>query len=541
MVEKKIVTLGNEARQAIAEGARLLAQIVSVTLGPKGRTVMLGRGQSVVTTKDGVSVAKEIVLKDPLQNVGAQLLKEVASQTADLAGDGTTTAVVLGNEILRLGMKAVVSGADISSLKSGLELATEHVCRAVREMGVQVKTSERIAQVATISANNDPVIGAIIANAIQEVGREGVISIGESKSLETKLEVVKGMQFSKGYISPYFVTDLEKSVCEFSDAFLLLVEKKISGVSGLVKFLERFSEDKGGRPLLIIAEDIESEAIAMLVLNKMKGGMLVCAVKAPDFGDRRKQKLEDLSILTGAQLISSESGLSLEEADLSVLGRAGKIRVSKEDTIVVDGLGDKARVEERCEHIRFALSKSDSSHEREVLAERLSKLQDGVAVIYVGAATEAEARERKDRIEDALHATRAAIADGIVPGGGVALLRSVPVLKKLEKDVSPEVAVGVRIIRQACFAPATQIASNCGENGSLIAGKISEHVEPNWGYNGLTNTFGDLLELAVVDPVAVVVIALSKAVSVASLMLTSGCVVTESAESEEEEMAETAY
>ncbi|WP_420885377.1 chaperonin GroEL [Candidatus Similichlamydia laticola] len=540
-MEKKIVTLGDEARQSIAEGAQTLAKIVSVTLGPKGRTVMLGRGQSVVTTKDGVSVAKEIVLKDSLQNVGAQLLKEIASQTADLAGDGTTTAVVLGNEILRLGMKAVVSGADVSSLRMGLELATERVCRVVREMGSKVETSERIAQVATISSNNDSEIGSIIAEAIQEVGKEGVISIGESKSIETKLEVVKGMQFSKGYVSPYFVTDLEKSICEFGDAFLLLVEKKISGVTGLVKFLERFSEEKGSRPLLIVAEEIESEAIAMLVLNKIKGGMPLCAVKAPDFGDRRKQKLEDLAILTGAQLISSESGLSLENADLSVLGRAGKIRVSKEETVVVEGRGDKAQIEERCEQIRLLLSKTDAAYEREALAERLSKMQDGVAVIYVGAATEAEARERKDRIEDALHATRAALTDGVVPGGGVALLRAVPVLEKLEKEVSPEIAVGVRIIRQACFAPATQIASNCGENGSLIAGKIYENSNPNWGYNGLTGSFGDLFELAVIDPVAVVVVSLSKAVSVASLMLTSGCVVTDSEEEEEEEMEETAY
>lgn len=541
MVEKKIVTLGDQARKSIAEGAQALATVVAVTLGPKGRNVMLGRGNSVVTTKDGVSVAKEIVLKDPLQNVGAQLLKEIASQTADLAGDGTTTAVVLGNEILRLGMKAVVSGADVSSLKMGLEMATESVCRSVRKMGSKVETSERIAQVATISSNNDPMIGSIIAEAIREVGREGVISIGESKSIETKLEVVKGMQFSKGYISPYFVTDLEKSICEFSDVFLLLVEKKISGISGLVKFLERFSEEKGSRPLLIVAEDIEPEAVAMLVLNKIKGGMPICAVKAPDFGDRRKQKLEDLAILTGAQLISFEKGLSLEDADLSVLGRSGKVRVSKEETVVVEGLGDKAKIDERCEQIRLALSTADSSYEREALAERLSKLQGGVAVIYVGAATEGEARERKDRIEDALHATRAAIADGIVPGGGVALLRAVPALEKLEKEVSPEVAVGVRIIRQACFAPATQIALNCGENGSLIAGKIYEHKNENWGYNGFTNSFGDLLELAVVDPVAVVVVSLSKAVSVASLMLTSGCVITESPDEEDEEMDESAY
>ncbi|WP_108624176.1 chaperonin GroEL [Candidatus Similichlamydia epinepheli] len=542
MVEKKIVTFGDEARSSIAEGARILSQIVSVTLGPKGRAVMIGRGNSVIATKDGVSVAKEIVLKDSLQNVGAQLLREIASQTADLSGDGTTTAVVLGNDILRLGMKAVVAGADVSCLKKGLELALDSACRSIREMGMEVETSERLEQVATISANNDPEIGAIIAKAIQEIGKEGVISIGESKSIETNLEVVKGMQFAKGYVSPYFVTDHEKGVCEFSDAFLLLVGRKISGVAGLVKFLERFSENKGGRPLLIIAEDIESEAIAMLVLNKVKGGLSVCAVKAPDFGDRRAQKLEDLAIMTGATVISSEVGLSLEEADLSVLGRAGKVRVSKEDTVVVDGFGDSARIENRCEEIRTALGNADSSYEKEALAERLSKLQNGVAVIHVGAATEAEARERKDRIEDALHATRAALSGGVVPGGGVALIRAVAGLDKLLGEVSAEVAVGVRIIRQACFAPSTQIASNCGENGALIAGKIHDNVDPNWGYNGLTNEFGNMVDMAVVDPVAVVVVALSKAVSVASLVLTSGCVITDAQEEDaEDDLAEAAY
>ncbi len=404
-----------------------------------------------------------------------------------------------------------------------------------------METNERLAQVATISANNDPDIGSIIAKAIEEIGKEGVISIGESKSIETSLEVVKGMQFSKGYVSPYFVTDPEKGICELSDAFILLIGKKVASVAELVKFLERFSEVKGGRPLLIVAEDIESEAIAMLVLNKVKGGLPVCAVKAPDFGDRRKQKLEDLAVLTGAQVISSEVGLSLEDADLSVLGKAGKVRVSKEDTTVVEGLGDQACIEERCEQIRISLAQADSSYEREALAERLSKLQDGVAVIHVGAATEAEAREKKDRIEDALHATRAALSDGIVPGGGVALIRAVPLLEKLESEVSPEVAVGVSIIRRACFAPARQIASNCGENGSLIAGKIYESQDPHWGYNGLTNTFGNLLELAVVDPVAVVVVALGKAVSVASLVLTSGCVITNVHDEQEEELAEPGY
>ncbi|WP_108623949.1 chaperonin GroEL [Candidatus Similichlamydia epinepheli] len=542
MVEKKIVTFGDDARKSVAEGARILSQIVSVTLGPKGRAVMIGRGNSVVTTKDGVSVAKEIVLKDSLQNVGAQLLREIASQTADLSGDGTTTAVVLGEEILRLGMKAVVAGADVSALKKGLELALDSACNAVREMGSKVETNERLAQVATISANNDPEIGSIIAKAIQEIGKEGVISIGESKSIETNLEVVKGMQFSKGYVSPYFVNDSEKSVCAFSDAFLLLVGKKISGVTGLVKFIERFSEEKGSRPLLIVAEDIESEAIAMLVLNKVKGGLPLCAVKAPDFGDRRTQKLEDLAILTGATVVSSDVGLSLEEVDISVLGRAGKVRVSKDETVVVDGLGDSVRLEERCEQIRMELGNADSSYEREALAERLSKLQDGVAVIHVGAATEAEARERKDRIEDALHATRAALSSGVVAGGGVALIRAVPSLDKLLKEVSHDVAVGVRIIRQACFAPATQIASNCGENGSLISGKIYDSSDPNWGYNGLTNEFGNLFDMAVIDPVAVVVVALSKAVSVASLVLTSGCVVTDAnEEAEEDDLAEAAY
>lgn len=511
-----------DALKSIQKGVETLAKAVIVTLGPKGRNVVITRGFGTpLSTKDGVTVAKEINLVDKFENMGAQLVKEAASKTADIAGDGTTTAIVLAKAILSEGIKNVIAGANPMSLKKGIETAVTTMNQALDAIAIPVSNPEEVRQIATISANNDPEIGGIIAQAMEKVGKDGTITISEAKGLETELDVVEGMQFDKGYSSPYFITNAEKMIAELENAFILITDKKISTVKEIVPLLEKLLQ-KGTQPLLIIAEDVDGEALATLVVNKLQKGLPVCAVKAPAFGDRRKSILQDIAILTGATVITEELGMKLEDVDLNNLGRAKKIKVSKEDTTIVDGAGAPKLVQERIAQIRTEIANSTSDYDREKLEERLAKLVGGVAVINVGAATETELKEKKARVEDALHATRAAVAEGIVPGGGVALLRAVKSLDNLK--VSAEERIGVDIIRKAAFAPAAAIAFNCGEQGDLIAIKIFEGVK---GYNGLTGEFSDLMKDGVVDPVKVTKSALTNAASIAGLLITIDCMITE--------------
>ena len=524
----KMLQFNEEALKSILKGVKTLAKAVIVTLGPKGRNVVIGREMgSPSSTKDGVTVAKEIVLKNKYENMGAQLVKEAASKASDAAGDGTTTAIVLAEAIYSEGVKNVTAGANPMDVKRGIEKAVRTLEEALDKMAKPIKTPDEIQQIASLSANNDPTIGAIIGEAMQKVGKDGIVTIGEAKGIDTVLEVVEGMQFDKGYLSPYFITNGEKMTVEFDNAAILITDKKLSSAKELVPILEKAME-KGSRSLVIIAEDVEGDALATLVINKVKGGLPLCAMKAPGFGDSRKARLEDMAILTGATVVSDELGYNLEEVGLEVLGSAKKITIGKEETTIVDGAGKPKEVQKRVAQIKNELSQPNvSDYEREKLEERLAKLAGGVAVVNVGAATETEANEKKDRIEDALHATRAAIAQGIVPGGGVALIRASKALDKLK--LTGDEAVGVEIIRSACFAPAIAIANNCGKNGSLIAEKIGEK-EGSWGYNGLTDSFSDLVKDGVIDPVLVTKSALVHAASVSGMLITIAAIITDKPE-----------
>ncbi len=526
---------GEESRQAILRGVNILADAVKVTLGPKGRNVVIDKKfGSPTITKDGVTVAKEIELKDTLENMGAQMVKEVASKTSDVAGDGTTTATVLAQAIYREGVKTVAAGANPMALKRGIEKAVAAICGAIdpktgdRGKGELDRFSkpvsgEMIAQVGTISANNDHTIGTIIAEAMKKVGKDGVITVEESKTLETQLEVVEGMQFDRGYLSPYFVTDPERMEAVLESAYILIHEKKISSMKDLLPLLEQIA--KGGKPLVIIAEDVEGEALATLVVNKLRGTLHVCAVKAPGFGDRRKAMLDDIAILTGGKSITEDLGIKLENVQLSDLGQAKKITIDKDNTTIVEGKGKHNEIEGRVKEIRGQVEKTTSDYDREKLQERLAKLVGGVAVIKVGAATETEMKEKKARVEDAMHATRAAVEEGIVPGGGVALSRCVSALDKLK--VEGDEQIGINVVKRALQEPLRQIAENAGEEGAIVLGRVNDSKDNNFGYNALTGEFEDLVKAGVLDPTKVVRTALQNAGSIASLMLTTEALVAE--------------
>lgn len=520
----KMLQFNEEALKSILKGVKTLAKAVIVTLGPKGRNVVIGKDfGSPTSTKDGVTVAKEIHLKDKFENMGAQLVKEAASKTSDVAGDGTTTAIVLAEAIYSEGVKNVIAGANPMSVKRGIEKAIDAMTEALTKLSKDVKTPDEIKQIATISANNDQDIGSIIGEAMQKVGKDGIVTIAEAKGIDTTLDVVEGMQFDKGYVSPYFITNAEKMSVEMENCLIFITDKKLSSAKDIIPLLEKILE-KGSRQILIIAEDIDSEALATLVINKIKGGLPVCAVKAPGFGDRRKAMLEDIAVLTGATVVSEEKGMKLDDVNLKVLGSAKKVKITKEETTIVDGSGQEKAVKERIAQIKAEIANSTSDYDKEKLEERLAKLVGGVAIINVGAATEAEMKEKKARVEDALHATRAAAREGIVPGGGVALLRAVKSLDKLK--LKDDEAIGVEIIRKAAFAPAIWIANNCGKQGNLIAEKIFEK-EGSFGYNGLTDQFSDLVKDGVVDPVLVTKSALINAGSIASLLITIAAMVTD--------------
>jgi chaperonin GroEL len=509
-------------------GVDILADAVKVTLGPKGRHVVISKSFGAPRiTKDGVSVAKEIELSDPFENMGAQMVREVATKTSDLAGDGTTTATVLAQAIVREGIKAVAAGMNPMDLKRGIDMAVEAIITDLKSRSKKVSTRAEIAQVGTISANGEKEIGEMLATAVEKVGKEGVITIEEAKSLQTELDVVEGMQFDRGYISPYFVTNSEKMVCELENPYILIHEKKLSGLQAMLPVLEAVVQS--GRPLLIIAEDVEGEALATLVVNKLRGGLKVAAVKAPGFGDRRKAILEDIAILTGAQVVSEDVGIKLESVTIQMLGTAKKVSISKDDTIVVDGAGQKSEIAARCNQIRAQAEESTSDYDREKLQERLAKLSGGVAVIRVGGATEVEVKERKDRVEDAMHATRAAIEEGIVPGGGVALIRSLKVLDGLKTQNSDQ-DVGIRIIRQALTSPIRQIAVNAGADGSIVIGKVLDNSDYNFGYDAQQDTYGDMVKQGIIDPTKVVRTALQDAASIASLLITTEAMIAEKPE-----------
>jgi chaperonin GroEL len=530
----KQIVHGEESRQAILRGVNLLADAVKVTLGPKGRNVVIEKKfGSPTITKDGVTVAKEIELKDALENMGAQMVREVASKTSDVAGDGTTTATVLAQSIYREGVKTVAAGANPMALKRGIEKAVISVCGKLDKEGNREKgeldkyskpvTGDMIAQVGTISANNDETIGKIIAEAMKKVGKDGVITVEEAKTLETQLEVVEGMQFDRGYLSPYFVTDPERMEATLENAYILINEKKISSMKDLLPLLEQIA--KGGKPLLIVAEDVEGEALATLVVNKLRGTLQVCAVKAPGFGDRRKAMLQDIATLTGGKAITEDLGIKLENVQIQDLGQAKKITVDKDNTTIVEGKGKHSEIEGRVKEIRSQIDKTTSDYDREKLQERLAKLVGGVAVIKVGAATETEMKEKKARVEDAMHATRAAVEEGIVPGGGVALVRSIGALDKLR--VEGDEQIGVNIVKKALQEPLRQIAENSGEEGAIVLGKVNDAKDTNYGFNALTGDYEDLVKAGVLDPTKVVRTALQNAGSIASLMLTTEALVAE--------------
>jgi chaperonin GroEL len=539
----KHIVHGEESRQAILRGVNLLADAVKVTLGPKGRNVVIEKKfGSPTITKDGVTVAKEIELKDGLENMGAQMVREVASKTSDVAGDGTTTATVLAQAIYREGVKTVAAGANPMALKRGIEKAVTVIAGKLDKEGNRINgeldklskpvTGEMIAQVGTISANNDETIGKIIAEAMKKVGKDGVITVEESKTLETQLEVVEGMQFDRGYLSPYFVTDPERMEVALENAYILINEKKISSMKDLLPLLEQIA--KSGKPLLIIAEDVEGEALATLVVNKLRGTLQVAAVKAPGFGDRRKAMLQDIAILTGGKAITEDLGIKLENVQISDLGQAKKITIDKDNTTVVEGKGKHAEIEGRVKEIRSQVEKTTSDYDREKLQERLAKLVGGVAVIKVGAATETEMKEKKARVEDAMHATRAAVEEGIVPGGGVALARCAAALDKVKADGDEQ--IGINIVKRAITEPLRQIVENAGEEGAVILGKVLESKETNFGFNAFTNEYEDLVKAGVLDPTKVVRTALQNAGSIASLMLTTEALVAEIPEKKEAPM-----
>ncbi len=520
----KQVIHGEDSRQAILRGVNQLADAVAITLGPKGRNVVIDKKfGSPTITKDGVTVAKEIELKDALENMGAQMVREVASKTSDVAGDGTTTATVLARAIFKEGVKTVAAGANPMALKRGIEKAVIRAVEAISAMAKPVK-GDAIAQVGTISANGDATIGGIIAEAMKQVGKDGVITVEESKSLETSLDVVEGMQFDRGYLSTYFVTDAERMECVIDNALILLNEKKISSMKDLLPVLEQVA--KQGKPLLIVAEDIEGEALATLVVNKLRGTLQVCAVKAPGFGDRRKAMLEDIAILTGGKVISEDLGIKLENIKLEDLGRAKKITVDKDNTTIVEGGGKNADIQGRVQTIRRQVEDTTSDYDREKLQERLAKLVGGVAVIKVGAATETELKEKKARVEDAMHATRAAVEEGIVPGGGVTLVRAAKALDSLKLEDEDE-QIGVNIIRRALEEPLRKIAENAGKEGAVIVERVKAEKGENFGFNAATEEFGDLVKAGVIDPAKVARTALQNAASIASLMLTTEAMISE--------------
>jgi chaperonin GroEL len=520
----KDVRFASDAREKMLQGVDVLANAVKVTLGPKGRNVILDKSFGAPrTTKDGVTVAKEIELEDKFQNMGAQLVREVASKTNDTAGDGTTTACVLAQAIVREGAKSVAAGMNPMDLKRGVDLAVRTVVEDVKKRTKKIKSSEEVAQVGTISANGEKEIGDMIANAMQKVGNEGVITVEEAKSLDTELDVVEGMQFDRGYLSPYFVTNAEKMVAELEDPYILLHEKKLSGLQAMLPVLEAVVQS--GRPLLIVAEDVEGEALATLVVNKLRGGLKVAAVKAPGFGDRRKAMLEDIAVLTGGQVISEDLGIKLENVTLAMLGRAKKVRVDKENTTIVDGAGKKSDIQARINQIKAQIEETTSDYDREKLQERLAKLAGGVAVIKVGGATEVEVKERKDRVDDALNATRAAVEEGIVPGGGVALLRAKKAVDALRSD-NPDIQAGINILSKALEAPIRQIAENAGVEGSIVVGKVLEK-SGNFGFDAQTEEYVDMVTAGIIDPTKVVRIALQDAASVASLLITTEAMVAE--------------
>ena len=520
----KQIIFGRDAREKLLRGVDVLADAVKVTLGPKGRNVVIDKSYGAPRiTKDGVTVAKEIELDDKLENMGAQMVREVASKTNDVAGDGTTTATVLAQAIVREGGKAVAAGMNPMDLKRGIDLAVAAVVKDLLTKAKKINTSEEIAQVGTISANGEKEIGQYIADAMQKVGNEGVITVEEAKTAETELEVVEGMQFDRGYLSPYFVTNAEKMVAELEDAYVLLHEKKLSNLQAMLPILEAVVQS--GKPLLIISEDVEGEALATLVVNKLRGGLKIAAVKAPGFGDRRKAMLEDLAILTGGTVISEDLGIKLETVTLEMLGRAKKVSITKEATIVVDGAGTKLDIEGRVAQIKAQIEETTSDYDKEKLQERLAKLSGGVAVIRVGGSTEIEVKEKKDRIDDALNATRAAVEEGIVPGGGTALLRASIVLDiKGEND---DQNAGIAIIRKALQSLVRQIAENAGDEGSIVVGRILESDTDNFGYNAQTSEYGDMIAMGIVDPVKVVRTALQNAASVAGLLVTTEAMIAD--------------
>lgn len=521
----KEVKFSADARERLLRGVDILANAVKVTLGPKGRNVVIEKSFGAPRiTKDGVSVAKEIELEDRYENIGAQLLREVASKTNDTAGDGTTTATVLAQAIVREGAKAVAASLNPLDLKRGIDIAVTEAVKDIEKRAKKVQSSEEVAQVGTISANGDASVGKIIATAVRKVGNDGVITVEEAKSLETELDVVEGLQFDRGYLSPYFVTNAEKLLVEFEDPYILIHEKKLTSLQPLLPVLEAVVQT--GKPLLIIAEDVEGEALATLVVNKLRGGLKVAAVKAPGFGDRRKALLEDIAIITAGQTISEDLGIKLENVTLPQLGRAKRVRIDKENTTVVAGAGKKKDIEGRIAQIKAQIEETTSDYDREKLQERLAKLSGGVAVIRVGGATEIEVKEKKDRVDDALNATRAAIAEGIVPGGGVALLRAKAAVGKLTQ-ANPDVQAGINIVFKALEAPVRQIADNAGVEGSIIVGKILENRSPTFGFDAQAEQFVDLIEAGIVDPAKVVRTALQDAASVASLIVTTEALVAE--------------
>ena len=521
----KDVKFSTDARNKMLRGVEILANAVKVTLGPKGRNVIIEKSFGAPRiTKDGVTVAKEIELSDKFENMGAQMVREVASKTNDLAGDGTTTATVLAAAIVREGAKSVAAGMNPMDLKRGIDIAVEAVVADLKARAKKVTTNEEIAQVGTISANGDVEIGKMLANAMQKVGNEGVITVEEAKSLDTELDVVEGMQFDRGYLSPYFITDSEKMRATLEEPYILIHEKKLSTLQPLLPVLEAVVQS--GRPLLIIAEDVEGEALATLVVNKLRGGLKIAAVKAPGFGDRRKAMLEDIAILTAGQVVSEDLGIKLENVTLEMLGKAKRVVINKEDTTIVDGSGEKTEIQGRIGQIKAQIEETTSDYDREKLQERLAKLAGGVAVIRVGGATEVEVKERKDRVDDAMNATRAAVEEGVVAGGGAALLFAVKALANVHPENNDQ-KVGVEIVRKALQSPARQIAENSGVDGSIVVGKLSDSNDPNYGFDAQTHEYGDLVKMGIIDPAKVVRCALQDAASIAGLLITTEAMIAE--------------
>ncbi len=527
----KEVLFSTDARTRMLKGVDTLADAVKVTLGPKGRNVLLAKSYGAPRiTKDGITVAKEIELEDKFENMGAQMVREVASKTNDVAGDGTTTAIVLAQAIVREGVKAVAAGMNPMDLKRGIDLAVNAITADLKARSKTVSTNEEISQVATISANSEREIGKIIAKAMETVGKEGVITVEEAKSFETELEVVEGMQFDRGYISPYFVTNSEKMLCELDNPYIMIHEKKLAGLQAMLPLLEQIAQSS--RPLIIIAEDVEGEVLATLVVNKLRGGLKVAAVKAPGFGDRRKSMLEDIAVLTNGQVISEDLGIKLENVTIDMLGQAKKVVITKDDTTIVNGAATKADIETRCKQIRTQIEETTSDYDREKLQERLAKLASGVAIIHVGGTTEVEVKERKDRVEDAMNATRAAVEEGVVPGGGVALLYATRTLDKL-KVANDDQRVGIDIIRRALQAPVRQITANAGNDGSVIVGKLVEANNPTRGFDAQTGEYCDMIKAGIIDPTKVVRAAIQDAASVAGLLITTEAMVAEKPEDQE--------